>query len=45
MIGKYDDFTYNNTNSDIVSVVYFGNDEVNTLEISLKELPTVGDTL
>jgi hypothetical protein len=45
MIGKYDDFTYNGSSNDIVSIIYFGDTQTNELEISLSELPTVGDTI
>jgi hypothetical protein len=45
MIGKYDDYSYNGMNTDIVTVSYFGDDQVNDLEVSLKDLPTIGDTL
>jgi hypothetical protein len=45
MLGKYDDFTYNGTNTDIIIVKYLGNDQTNDLEVSLKNLPTIGETL
>lgn len=45
MIGKYDDFTYNNSGNDIVSIRYLGNNEVNDIEVSLLELPTIGETI
>lgn len=45
MIGKYDDFTYNNVQTDIVAVKYLGDTHVNEIEVSLKSLPTIGETL
>ena len=45
MTGKYDDFTYNGTNTDIVSVTYTGNAQTNDLTIGMNDLPTIGDTI
>jgi hypothetical protein len=45
MLGKYDEFTYNGSQTDIISVEYLGNNEVNSIEVSLKEFPTIGETL
>lgn len=45
MIGKYDDFTYNDTQTDIIAVNYLGDAHVNELEVSLKDLPSIGETL
>ena len=45
LIGKYDDFEYNNTETDIVSVEYQGDSETNTFVIPLDMLPTIGDSL
>ena len=46
MIGQYDDFTMNGSDTDILTTTYNGNsDEENYLIISFTEFPTIGDVL